>query len=90
MLTLNELREKGYEVEVNTTGAMIVDTVKPSDIPISEIDSNYDVEYVQKEIIYDDIETSYDLVRISDGSVVYSSDSLSEFSNTINNLLGGK
>ena len=69
MTTFKELKEKGYQIEVNTTGAMIVDTIDQDD---TEITDSHTATYTQKDIIFDDVEQTYDLVNITTGDIVFS------------------
>ncbi len=73
MTTFKELKEKGYQIEVNTTGAMIVDTIDQDDTEITDLDT---ATYTQKDIIFvfDDIEQTYDLVDIATSNIVFSTD----------------
>ena len=42
MITFERLKQKGYIIEVNTTGAMIVDTIDADDIPLTSLqEANY-------------------------------------------------
>ena len=42
MITFEQLKQKGYIIEVNTTGAMIVDTIDADDIPLTSLqEANY-------------------------------------------------
>ena len=75
MLTFKELKDKGFVIETNTTGAMIVDTIVPDEIQLDNLEY---ATYVTKNIIYDDCEQSYDLVRLSDDYIVYSTDDYDE------------
>ena len=45
MITFEQLKQKGYIIEVNTTGAMIVDTIDADDIPLTSLQ---DATYTQK------------------------------------------
>ena len=69
MTTFKELKEKGYQIEVNTTGAMIVDTIDQDDTEITDLDT---ATYTQKDIIFDDVEQTYDLVNITTGDIIFS------------------
>lgn len=73
MTTFKKLKEKGYQIEVNTTGAMIVDTIDQDDTEITDLDT---ATYTQKDIIFvfDDIEQTYDLVDIATSNIVFSTD----------------
>ena len=71
MTTFKELKEKGYQIEVNTTGAMIVDTIDQDDTEITDLDT---ATYTQKDIIFDDTEQTYDLVKIATSDIVFSTD----------------
>ena len=71
MTTFKELKEKGYQIEVNTTGTMIVDTIDQDDTEITDLDT---ATYTQKDIIFDDIEQTYDLVDIATSNIVFSTD----------------
>ena len=62
MITFERLKQKGYIIEVNTTGAMIVDTIDADDIPLTSLQ---EATYTQKHIIYDDCEQTYDLVDLT-------------------------
>lgn len=71
MTTFKKLKEKGYQIEVNTTGTMIVDTIDQDDTEITDLDT---ATYTQKDIIFDDIEQTYDLVNIATSNIVFSTD----------------
>ena len=71
MTTFKKIKEKGYQIEVNTTGAMIVDTIDPEHADITDLDN---ANYTQKNVIYDDIDQAYDLVDIATGNIVFSTD----------------
>lgn len=73
MTTFKKLKEKGYQIEVNTTGAMIIDVIDQDDTKITDLDT---ATYTQKDIIFvfDDIEQTYDLVDIATGDIVFSTD----------------
>lgn len=71
MTTFKELKEKGYQIEVNTTGAMIIDVIDQDDTKITDLDT---ATYTQKDIIFDDVEQTYDLVDIATGDIVFSTD----------------
>ena len=45
MITFEQLKQKGYIIEVNTTGAMIVDTIDADDIPLTSLQ---EATYTQK------------------------------------------
>ena len=61
MITFEQLKQKGYIIEVNTTGAMIVDTIDADDISLTSLQ---EATYTQKNIIYDDCDP--DTLNISD------------------------
>lgn len=71
MITFKELKEKGYIIEVNTTNIMIVDTIDPDDIPLTDLEN---ANYTQENIIYDNCEQTYDLIQVSTNDIVYSTD----------------
>lgn len=71
MTTFKKLKEKGYQIEVNTTSAMIVDTIDQDDTEITDLDT---ATYTQKDIIFDDVEQTYDLVDIATSNIVFSTD----------------
>ena len=37
MTTFKKIKEKGYQIEINTTGAMIVDTIDQDDTEITDL-----------------------------------------------------
>lgn len=71
MVTFKKLKEKGYQIEVNTTGTMIIDVIDQDDTKITDLDT---ATYTQKDIIFDDVEQTYDLVDIATGDIVFSTD----------------
>ena len=75
MITFEQLKQKGYIIEVNTTGAMIVDTIDPDNIPLTSLQ---EATYTQKNIIYDNCEQTYDLVDVSTNDIVYSANDIDD------------
>ena len=71
MITFIQLKEKGYQIEVNTTGAMIVDVIGQDDMEITDLENAI---YTQKDIIFDDVEQTYDLVNIATDEIVFHTD----------------
>ena len=69
MTTFKKIKEKGYQIEINTTGAMIVDTIDQDDTEITDLNT---ATYTQKDIIFDDVEQTYDLVDIATSNIVFS------------------
>ena len=84
MITFEQLKQKGYIIEVNTTGAMVVDTIDPDDVPLTDLEN---AKYTQKNIIYDDCEQIYDLIEVSTGDIVYSADDINDLVQEINKRL---
>ena len=84
MITFERLKQKGYIIEVNTTGAMIVDTIDADDIPLTSLQ---EANYTQKNIIYDNCEQTYDLVDVSTNDIVYSANDIDDLIQEINKRL---
>jgi hypothetical protein len=84
MITFEQLKQKGYIIEVNTTGAMIVDTIDADDIPLTSLQ---EATYTQKNIIYDNCEQTYDLVDVSTYDIVYSANDIDDLIQEINKRL---
>ena len=84
MITFERLKQKGYIIEVNTTGAMIVDTIDADDIPLTSLQ---EANYTQKNIIYDDCKQTYDLVDVSTNDIVYSANDIDDLIQEINKRL---
>ena len=84
MITFEQLKQKGYIIEVNTTGAMIVDTIDADDIPLTSLQ---EATYTQKNIIYDNCEQTYDLVDVSTNDIVYSANDIDDLIQEINKRL---
>lgn len=84
MTTFKELKEKGYQIEVNTTGAMIVDTIDQDDTEITDLNT---ATYTQKDIIFDDVEQTYDLVNITTGDIVFSTNDYDQLVSKIEEIM---
>lgn len=84
MITFKQLKQKGYIIEVNTTNVMIVDTIDPDDVPLTHLEN---ANYTQKNTIYDNCEQTYDLIHVSTGNIVYSTDNYHSLIQEINERL---
>ena len=84
MITFEDLRAKGYSLEVNTTGAMIVDIIDQDNTDITDLDN---ATYTQKNIIFDDVEQTYDLIEIATDEIVFSTDDYDQFVSKIKEIM---
>ena len=84
MITFEDLRAKGYSVEVNTTGTIIVDIIDQDNTDITDLDN---VTYIQKNIIFDDVEQTYDLIEIATYEIVFSTDDYDQLVSKIKEII---
>lgn len=84
MITFKQLKQKGYIIEVNTTNIMIVDTIDPDDVPLTDLEN---ANYTQENTIYDNCEQTYDLRHVSTDHIVYSTDNYHSLIQEINERL---
>ena len=84
MITFEDLRAKGYSVEVNTTGTIIVDIIDQDNTDITDLDN---VTYIQKNIIFDDVEQTYNLIEIATYEIVFSTDDYDQLVSKIKEII---
>lgn len=84
MITFKDLKEKGYQIEVNTTGAMIIHTIDQNNTKITDL---YNAVYTQKDIIFDDTEQTYDLVKIATNEIIFHTDDYDQLVSKIKEII---